>query len=194
MDIAAWLRELGLEQYERAFLDQDIDADVLPQLTADDLIAVGVASVGHRRKLLSAIAALNQSEPSARDAPPPPTAPAPDRRLEAERRQLTVLFCDLVGSTALSAKLDPEDMSAVMRAYQESCAEVVRRWEGHVAKYMGDGVLAYFGWPQAHEDDAERAVRGLGLASSSPSAVGSIEAQAEKTRCSRRGWASRPGW
>jgi class 3 adenylate cyclase/predicted ATPase len=165
VDIAAWLRELGLEQYERAFLDQDIDADVLPQLTADDLIAVGVASVGHRRKLLSAIAALNQSEPSARDAPTPPTAPAPDRRLEAERRQLTVLFCDLVGSTALSARLDPEDMSAVMRAYQESCAEVVRRWEGHVAKYMGDGVLAYFGWPQAHEDDAERAVRaGLELA------------------------------
>jgi class 3 adenylate cyclase len=159
VDIAAWLRGLGLGQYERAFLEQDIDADVLSELTADDLIAVGVASVGHRRKLLSAIAALHPSEPSVAREEISPPAPALERRGEAERRQLTVLFCDLVGSTELSGRLDPEEMREVIGAYQTAVAEVVRRWDGHLAKYMGDGALAYFGWPQAHEDDAERAVR-----------------------------------
>jgi class 3 adenylate cyclase/tetratricopeptide (TPR) repeat protein len=169
LDVATWLRGLGLGQYERAFLDQDIDGDVLLQLTADDLVAVGVASVGHRRKLLAAIAALQEPLPVHNDSPV-----APPR--EAERRQLTVLFCDLAGSTALSRRLDPEDMGGIIRAYHGSAAAVIERWGGHLAKYLGDGVLAYFGWPRAHEDDAERAVRaGLELAA----AVGQIAADGE---------------
>ncbi len=155
MDIAAWLRELGLERYAEAFRANEIDAEILPKLTADDLKDLGVMAVGHRRKLLEAIAAL--AEPAS-----PPTAAsaaATARPVKAERRQLTVLFCDLVESTALSAKLDPEDMREVITAYQNVCAEVVRRFDGHVAKFMGDGVLAYFGYPRAHEYDAERAVR-----------------------------------
>src|SRR5947209_9957828 len=106
MDIAAWLRGLGLEQYAPAFRDNDVDAEILPELTAEDLISIGVTSVGHRRKLLAAIAALNAK------APPPDASAAPkdrDTQAAAERRQLTVMFCDLVGSTALSAALDPED-------------------------------------------------------------------------------------
>ena len=153
MDIAAWLRSLGLERYAPAFEANDIDSELLSKLTADDLIGLGVTSIGHRRKLLEAIAAL-MPQPAPTDL----LAEAASRR-GAERRQLTVMFFDLVGSTALAARLDPEDMGRVIRAYQECCAEVVERWGGHVAKYMGDGVLAYFGWPQAHEDEAERAVR-----------------------------------
>ena len=141
-DVRGWLAELGLERYAPAFAENAVDAQLLPTLTAEDLRELGVTSVGHRRKLLNAIAALE-----------------PTSRREAERRQLTVLFVDLVGSTALSARLDPEDMAAVIRAYQGCCAGVIGRWGGHVAKYMGDGVLAYFGWPVAHEDEAERAVR-----------------------------------
>jgi class 3 adenylate cyclase len=156
LDIAAWLGALGLERYAQTFADNEIDGEVLPTLTADDLKDLGVLVIGHRRKLLNAIAALDGSE-----APPAPgTAP----RAAAERRQLTVMFCDLVGSTALSAQLDPEDMREVIRGYQDACAGVITRFEGFVAKYMGDGVLAYFGYPRAHEDDAERSVRaGLGL-------------------------------
>ena len=160
MDIAAWLRELGLGRYEAAFRENEIDAEILPKLTADDLKDIGVTIVGHRRKLLEAISALAEPAlaPQAEQSAPGEAGPKV-RPAEAERRQLTVLFCDLVGSTELSAKLDPEDMGRVIRAYQDCCAEVVARWGGHVAKYMGDGVLAYFGWPVAHEDDAERAVR-----------------------------------
>ena len=132
---------------------------MLPQLSADDLMALGITSVGHRRRLLNAITALEQGR--AATAAEPTTVAA--RPLEAERRQLTVLFCDLVGLTELAARLDPEDMGQVIRAYQD-CGATVERWGGHVAKYMGDGVLAYFGWPRAHEDEAERAVRaGLAL-------------------------------
>jgi class 3 adenylate cyclase len=157
VDIAAWLRELGLERYAEAFLGNDVDSAVLLSLSADDLRELGVSSLGHRRKLLEAIAQLRAPTAETDNAGLGP-------RPAAERRQLTVLFCDLVGSTALAARLDPEDMGRVIRAYQDCCAEVVKRWEGHVAKYMGDGVLAYFGWPQAHEDEAERAVRaGLAL-------------------------------
>ena len=164
MDIAAWLRELGLERYEEAFRENEIDAEILPKLTADDLKDIGVTTVGHRRKLLEAIAALAEPASAAAGGTERPSrGRTQSEASEAERRQLTVLFCDLVGSTELSARLDPEDMGAVIRAYQDACAEVVERWGGHVAKYMGDGVLAYFGWPQAHEDDAERAVR-AGLA------------------------------
>jgi class 3 adenylate cyclase/predicted ATPase len=157
LDIGIWLRGLGLEQYEVPFRDNDVDAEVLPELTADDLISIGVTSVGHRRKLLAAIAALGSE-------PPTGAAAAAPARADAERRQLTVMFCDLVGSTELSARLDPEDLREVIAAYHRAVADVVRSFDGFVAKYMGDGVLVYFGYPQAHEDDAERAVRaGLGL-------------------------------
>src|SRR6516164_5738533 len=154
MDVADWLRKLGLEQYELAFRENDVDAEVLPRLTVEDLISIGVTSVGHRRRLLDAIATLDaEAAPSAIPV-----------RADAERRQLTVMFCDLVGSTELSARLDPEDLREVIAAYHHTVADVVRGFDGFVAKYMGDGVLVYFGYPQAHEDDAERAVRaGLGL-------------------------------
>ncbi len=173
MDILAWLRELGLERYEQAFQENEIAADILPKLTADDLKDIGVTIVGHRRKLLEAIAAL--AKPAlARQAGPsaPAEAPRPARPSAAERRQLTVMFVDLVGSTALSAALDPEEMGAAIRVYQNAVAGETLRFEGHIAKFMGDGVLAYFGWPQAHEDDAERAVRtGLALVQT----VGALE-------------------
>jgi class 3 adenylate cyclase/predicted ATPase len=155
VDIAAWLHGLGLQQYEKAFRDNEIDAAVLPDLTADDLRDIGVGLVGHRRRLLAAIAALrNEDRP----------VPAPERReaidtAAAERRQLTVMFCDLVGSTALSTRFDPEDMREIIAAYHRAVGEIVVRSGGFVSRYMGDGVLVYFGYPQAHEDDAERAVR-----------------------------------
>jgi class 3 adenylate cyclase len=161
MDVAAWLQDLGLERYVPAFRDNDIDAEVLRKLTAEDLISIGVTSVGHRRKLLDAIAGLGMVVPAAVTTAPAPGAPA---QVDAERRQLTVMFCDLVGSTELSARLDPEDLRDIIAAYHRAVADVVGRFDGFVAKYMGDGVLVYFGYPRAHEDDAERAVRaGLGV-------------------------------
>src|ERR1700726_2356692 len=171
MDVAAWLQDLGLERYVSAFRDNDIDAEVLPKLTAEDLISIGVASVGHRRKLLDAIASLGMAVPAAEVTAPAPGAPA---QAEAERRQLTVMFCALVGSTALSTRLDPEDLRELIGAYHRAVAETVGRFDGFVAKYMGDGVLIYFGYPQAHEDDAERAVR-AGLAG--VEAVGQLPAR-----------------
>src|SRR4051812_47229604 len=164
VNVGAWLHGLGLERYERAFRDNDVDADVLPELTADDLIGLGIASIGHRRKLLAAIAALRQDMPSSEVRPdraePAPSATVPvPRSPDAERRQLTVMFVDLVGSTELSRRLDPEDMRELIRGYQNLVTGEIARLEGHVAKFMGDGVLAYFGWPRAHEDEAERAVR-----------------------------------
>ena len=156
MDVAAWLRGLGLERYEQAFRDNEIDWEVLRKLTSDDLRDIGVAAVGHRRKLLDAIAALGAAVPAATVTAASGDAPTP---ADAERRQLTVMFCDLVGSTALSAQLDPEDLRAVIGAYHRCAAAVIERAGGFVAKYMGDGVLAYFGYPRADEHDAERAVR-----------------------------------
>jgi hypothetical protein len=156
MDVVAWLRGLGLEQYAPAFRDNDVDGEVLPELTSDDLISIGVTSVGHRRKLLAAIFSLGAAPPTATVMAAPRDAPAPT---DAERRQLTVMFCDLVGSTALSARLDPEDLREVIAAYHRAVAEIVTGFDGFVSRYMGDGVLVYFGHPQAHEDDAERAVR-----------------------------------
>jgi class 3 adenylate cyclase/tetratricopeptide (TPR) repeat protein len=156
MDVAAWLRDLGLERYVSAFRDNDIDAEVLPKLTAEDLISIGVTSVGHRRKLLDAIAGLGMAVPTAVVAAPASGAPA---QVDAERRQLTVMFCDVVGSTALSTRYDPEDLRELIGGYHRAVAETVGRFDGFVAKYMGDGVLVYFGYPRAHEDDAERAVR-----------------------------------
>jgi class 3 adenylate cyclase len=169
MDIVVWLRSLGLGKYETAFRENDIDETVLPGLTAEDLKELGIASLGHRRKLLDAIAALRNDTsaqgPSSdlKTTPGASSAPPEDR---AERRQVTVMFSDLVGSTALSARMDPEDLREVISAYRKCVADTVRRFGGFVAKYMGDGVLVYFGYPQAHEDDAERAVRaGLELIS-----------------------------
>ena len=156
MDVAEWLRKLGLEQYELAFRANEIDARVLPSLTAEDLKHLGVTLVGHRRRLLDAIAALGVEAPAAAATTASRDAPV---RADAERRQLTVMFCDLVGSTALSSRLDPEDLSGVIAAYNETTSEVVRRHGGFVAEYMGDGVVAYFGYPLAHEDDGERALR-----------------------------------
>jgi class 3 adenylate cyclase len=155
MDVGAWLRDLGLERYVSAFRDNAIDTEVLLKLTAEDLISIGVTSVGHRRKLLDAIAGFGTPVPAAVVAAPAPGAPA---QVDAERRQLTVMFCDLVGSTALSTRHDPEDLRELIGDYHRAVAETVGRFEGFVAKYMGDGVLIYFGYPRAHEDDAEQAV------------------------------------
>jgi hypothetical protein len=159
MDLGVWLRGLGLERYEAAFRENEIDDAVLRSLTAEDLKDLGVSIVGHRRKLLDAIAGLRAD--ASLKAPPPEDVPPIGRSAKdtAERRQLTVIFCDLVGSTALSARLDPEDMREIIGAYHSCCAEQITKSGGFVAKFIGDGVLAYFGYPQAHEDDAERAVR-----------------------------------
>ena len=172
MDVAVWLRDLGLQQYEALFRENDIDAEVLGDLTDGDLEKIGV-SLGHRKRLLKAVAAL------AGPAAAPPTAATPIPVADAaERRQLTVMFSDLVGSTALSARLDPEDMREVIRAYQDACSGAVARYDGFVAKFMGDGVLAYFGFPRAHEEDAERAVRaGLDIAA----AVAKLDTRAKET-------------
>lgn len=163
MEIGEWLHGLGLGQYARAFADNTVQWDVLPKLTGDDLKDIGVVAVGDRRRLLDAIALFRE----------PPLAVAPQihselvhspNANEAERRQLTVIFCDLVGSTALSVRLDPEDLRDVIGAYHRAVAEEVERFGGFIAKYMGDGVLVYFGYPHAEEDDAERAVHaGLAL-------------------------------
>jgi class 3 adenylate cyclase/tetratricopeptide (TPR) repeat protein len=163
MDVEEWLRSLGLGRYEQAFRDNEIDEQILPSLTGEDLKEIGVGPVGHRRKLLEAIAALPAGKPSlslqrsAQEA-------ASNTPKGAERRQLTIMFCDLVGSTALAARLDPEDLREVVGAYHRVVADTVAAAGGFVAKYMGDGVLVYFGYPQAHEHDAEQAVRaGLAL-------------------------------
>jgi class 3 adenylate cyclase/predicted ATPase len=173
MEIAAWLDGLGLGRYEQAFRDNEIDERVLPSLTAEDLKDLGVKLVGHRRRLLDAIAALGAASPVVATVATGDAAP----RSGAERRQLTVVFCDLVGSTALSSRLDPEDLQEVLGAYHRAVADVVRSFDGFVAKFMGDGVLVYFGYPRAHEDDAERAIRaGLGLVD----AVGRLDVKSVK--------------
>jgi len=161
MNVAKWLRDLRLEQYAPAFRDNDIDGKVLRRLTGDDLRDLGVTSIGHRRRLLDAIATLVDRHRAIEASPAPSQAPL--AASEAERRQLTVMFCDLVGSTALSRRFDPEDLRELIGGYHRCVADTVARFAGFVAKYMGDGVLIYFGYPEAHEDDAERAVR-AGLA------------------------------
>jgi class 3 adenylate cyclase len=151
MDVADWLRTLHLGQYETAFRENSVGMDVLPSLTADDLKDLGVNAVGDRRRLLNAIAALRPGTDrvGAQHTEEPP----------AERRQLTVMFCDIAGSTALATRLDPEDLSAVVRAYQSTVRSTISRFGGFIARYVGDGVLICFGWPEAHETDAERPVR-----------------------------------
>ena len=167
-DIAEWLEGQGFGEYAEAFARNKIDRDVLPSLTGEDLKEMGVATVGDRRRLLDAIAVLSRTHNARHEevvAEPVARARSPEE-VSAERRQLTVMFCDLVGSTPLSVEFDPEDLANAIRVYHESCTKVVARWDGHIAKFMGDGVLIYFGWPRAHEDDAERAVQaGLELTS-----------------------------
>src|SRR6516165_2639901 len=174
MDLADWLQKLGLEQYEPAFRSNEIDARLLPSLTADDLRDLGVTLVGHRRRLLDAIAALRAEAPVVAEAAAFRDALVPG---DAERRQLTVMFCDLVGSTALSTRLDPEDLREVIGEYHRAVTEIITRFDGFVSRYMGDGVLVYFGYPQAHEDDAERAVR-AGL--SAIAAIGRLDVKSVK--------------
>ena len=164
--IADWLEKLGLGQYALRFAENGIDLGVLPELTDEDFDRLGVL-LGHRRKMLRVIAELNQAEVITEQA----------RGHDAERRHLTVMFCDLVNSTALSARLDPEDMWEVIRAYRAACARVIAAYDGIIARFVGDGILAYFGYPRAHEDDAERAVRtGLGIIA----AIGPLETRAER--------------
>ena len=163
--IAEWLASLGMAQYTERFAEDDIDFDVLGELTDQDFDRLGV-SVGHRRRMLKAIREHDGSA-SARPQATPAAPAAP--RVSAERRQLTVMFCDLVGSTASSGRLAPEELRGIVGAYHRCCTELIERNGGSVAKYMGDGVLAYFGYPQAHEHDAERAVRaGLALTGAVP--------------------------
>lgn len=166
-DIAKWLEGQGLGEYADTFASNKIDFELLSSLTGDDLKEMGVVAVGDRRRLLRAISKLSRPDVGQGDegyAQPASTMNPQDG--SPERRQLTVMFCDLVGSTPLSVEFDPEDVADVMRAYHASCTEIVARWDGHIAKFMGDGVLVYFGWPRAHEDDAERAVEaGLELTS-----------------------------
>ncbi len=169
MIVASWLESLGLGQYATAFDSNAIDAEMLPKLTAEDLKEIGVAALAHRKRILEAIAALEncQNGPASNQTVSAAVASGNQRSAarprEAERRQLTVMFVDLVGSTGLATHLDPEEMSTLLRQFQNAVAGEVVRYDGYVAKLMGDGVLAYFGWPQAHEEEAERAVR-AGLA------------------------------
>ena len=167
--IAHWLEKLGMSEYAERFAENKIDVSVLRHLTDQDLKDIGVA-LGHRRKILAAITEFADAAPAVSK---PVLAAEPKTRDSAERRQVTVLFSDLVGSTALSARMDPEDLREVISGYQKCVTETVQRFGGFVAKYMGDGVLVYFGYPQAHEHDAERAVRaGLELIA----AVGALRA------------------
>ena len=155
MDIGAWLRGLGLEQYEGLFRKNDIDADVLGDLTDVDLEKLGV-TLGHRKRLLKAIAYLGATDIAAKSTRPAPSSSSTDT---AERRPITVMFCDLVGSTSLAAQLDAEDWRNLVGAYLDEASGAVTGLGGHVLKKLGDGLMALFGYPHAQENDAERAVR-----------------------------------
>ena len=179
--IADWLEKLGLAEYAQRFADNAIDLSVIRDLTEQDLRELGVL-LGHRRKILRAIAELDGVGPA-----PVETATERVLRGEAERRHLTVMICDLVGSTALSARLDPEDMRVVIDAYHAACARITRTYDGFLAEFRGDGILAYFGYPIAHEDDAERTVRaGLDIIA----AVGQLETRAAEPLAVRIGIAT----
>src|SRR4029453_16262035 len=187
MDVGSWLRGLGLKRYEAAFRENEVDETVLPPLTADDLKDLGVGVVGHRRKLLNPLAARRADANT--KVPLPDTLPTIDRSPKdaAERRHLTVMICDLVGSTALSVPLDPEDRRVGIDPYHAACARITRTYDGFLAEFRGDGILAYFGYPIAHEDDAERTVRaGLDIIA----AVAQLETRAGKLLAVRIGIAS----
>jgi class 3 adenylate cyclase len=151
--VADWLASIGLEEYAQRFADNAVDLSIVPDLTEQDLKDLGVL-LGHRRKMLRAIAEFDRTTHAPDQIPVKPIS-----REEGERRHLTVMFCDLVGSSALSARLDPEDMRRVIASYHRRVGEVIGRHQGMIARYAGDGVLAYFGYPRAQEDDAEQAVR-----------------------------------
>src|SRR5437868_4028908 len=160
MSIGDWLRTLGLGHYAPVFAENALETDVLSELTEADFEKLGIP-LGDRKRLIKAIKAMHAASPSA-SSTPGVGEPAPSgqpRAVPAERRHLTVMICDLVGSTALSTRLDPEDMGAVVDAYQAACARIVLSFDGFLAEFRGDGILAYFGYPRAHEDDAERTVR-----------------------------------
>jgi class 3 adenylate cyclase len=178
-DVARWLTEQGFGRHAEAFARNGIAGDVLRDLTDTDLKELGL-NLGDRKRLLKAIAALTAELSQHRGE----TAPVPR---EAERRQLTVMFVDMVGSTELAGRLDPEDLREIMRAYQAACAGVIVRFDGHVARFLGDGVLAFFGWPKAHEDDAERAVR-AGLATAEE--IGRLPVRTEARLAGRVGIAT----
>src|SRR6516165_3322828 len=188
MDVGSWLRDLGLGRYEPAFIENAIDGDVLPELTEGDLKRLGIP-LGDRKRLIRAIRAMSAGSPSAfvtsavaGDAPS-----GQPRVAAAERRHLTVMICDLVGSTALSARLDPEDMRAVMDDYHAACVRIVQAYDGFLGDFRGDGILAYFGYPRAHEDDAERTVRaGLDIVTT----VGRLETHAAEPLAVRIGIAT----
>src|SRR5246500_2428205 len=177
-DIAEWLTSMGLGEYGQRFAENRIDASVLRDLTNQDLEKIGIP-LGHRKKMLRAIAELSAVTPQA--------VTGPNRQGPAERRHLTVMICDLVGSTALSARLDPEDMRAVIDAYHAACARITRTYDGFLAEFRGDGILAYFGYPLAHEDDAARNVR---AALDIISAVGRLETRAAEPLAVRIGIAT----
>ena len=158
--VEEWLRELGLEQYAEVFAENDVDWELLPELGEPDLERLGVASLGHRKRMLKAIDRLRTKRRAAPDPAASGPSPAmPRRGEEAERRHMSVMFCDLVDSVALAVSLDPEDLRNVMQPYQDAVTKAVIRYGGHVSQYLGDGVLAFFGWPQAYEDQAERAIQ-----------------------------------
>ena len=158
-ELREWLQARGLGRYADALLAQDIELDILPQLTDADLTAAGLP-VGARKRLLQAIEGLrNLSDAAMQSVGPPPIAPTVEPATEAERRQLTVLFCDVVGSTHLAETLDAEDLRNLLLSFQKVCAEVVQRHEGQIGLFIGDGVTAYFGYPRAHEDSAQSAVQ-----------------------------------
>src|SRR5580704_2502681 len=159
MDVGVWLRSLGLGQYEATFRDNEIDSAVLPKLTVDDLKDLGVAVVGHRRRIMSAIEELNAESVALEALPTQAAHPVGASLGGAERRPITVMFCDLVGSTNLAAKLDAEDWRNLVNAYLDQASAAVTDFGGHVLKKLGDGLMALFGYPQAQENDAERAVR-----------------------------------
>ena len=203
MDVADWLRTLGLEQYEAAFRENGVSAEDLRHLTADDLEGLGVTAIGHRRRLLVAIAGLRPEDTTAGD----PVRLSSGRRsarpatlgsseTTAERRPLSVMFCDLIGSTALSARLDPEDLREVIRAYQACVVATIQQFDGFIARYVGDGVLIYFGWPEARETDAERAVRaGLAIAAAvSADPYGRRAAPGPRWHRNRTGGHRRANW
>jgi class 3 adenylate cyclase len=154
MDVGEWLSGLGLGRYEANFRKDKIDADVLPQLTADDLKDIGVSTVGDRRRILAAIAALSGETASSAAPSPPKLALARGLRISAERRPITVMFCDLVGSTSLAAKLDAEDWRNLVNEYLDEASAAVTGLGGHVLKKLGDGLMALFGYPKAQENDA----------------------------------------
>lgn len=159
-NVPKWLRGIGLSQHIDAFAENAVDFELLPLLTDEDLKDLGVTKLGERKRFLVAAKLLQEKKDASSE-----TNVSSEGRTEAERRQLTVMFVNLVGSTAISARHDPEDVRHIIRSYQNIVAGEIGRFEGHVAKFMGDGVLAYFGWPRAHEDEAERAVRaGLAVA------------------------------